>query len=58
MSPEDRPADQAGGTGDPRKKRYEPPTLVAYGDIAAIIKTVGLMGTDGGTMGTSKGTAL
>ena len=57
MSLEDRPDDRRRDTSGNPKKPYEPPRLVAYGNIAAVTQTVGMSGTpDGGAQGNMKAT--
>ena len=56
MSPGDRTDDRPHDTSGNPKKPYEPPRLVAYGDIAAVTQTLGMGGTPDGGVGTMKGT--
>jgi hypothetical protein len=56
MSLEDRPDDRRDTSGSP-KKPYEPPRLVAYGNIAAVTQSVGKAGSpDGGSINFRKAT--
>jgi len=57
MSPESRFDDRRADPPGKRKKAYEPPQLVIYGDIAALTRVVGYSGKpDGGPQ--AKGTRL
>jgi len=56
MSLEDRPDDRCRDVSQNRKKPYQAPRLVAYGDIAAVTQTVGMNGMVDGGNGTMKAT--
>ena len=56
MSLEDRQDDRSRGASGKAKKQYERPRLVAYGDIAAVTRAVGMSGTPDGGKGAGKAT--